>query len=602
MSGLEIAGAVLGSIPILISALERYGDAASAFRRQRKYKSELDYLKRNLQTERVKLQNVLEKLINGLVSSAQLEAMIKDPDGNEWKTESIQRKVKARLCESYEPFERNVEGVNLALQEMEQKLGTQNDGKVSEFRRGIFTLKRAAFDDLLKKIREGVSNLEKLTDQGIDLEPSRRVRSQGKLLQILRNLSNSLYRALQLSLPCGCQHDLGMKLERRAFDIALEHDEEKMICEWTFNLAVSSMSRPGTTVQDQKAMPAWQKVLVKPTPSPPPTTLSSRSPTSDIHPLIPQTSAAASPTARLKGKKTVTFRFSPLVSTSTVTTVVETQPQKTISTAISDLTNIMTAPLLSRITTTINLCESFQKLQQSCAVQDRSPYGVIIDQQALSMGRQYTVYPSEPTSTWSLISLREILEQKDSYLPMSYRDRLHLALVISSNVLQLHGTPWAPDTLDSHNVFFLARNGYPLYSHPLFLNTHSPSTKPASSPSASDSGIAFVFDREPKLLTLGFLLIELMLGQTLESLRGETGSGIFPEGSLVWKYVIAHNALPRVRTESLNYWTAVRRCMDGDLHTRGSGTDGTGLDSVSLCEEVYSGIVALLEKDYENCC
>ncbi|KAK4203228.1 hypothetical protein QBC40DRAFT_318709 [Triangularia verruculosa] len=584
MSGFEVAGVVLGSIPLLISALEYYSQGVSTLQKWRKYEREFRCLIRNLQIERVKLQNVCEKLLNGLVPLSKFETMIKSPGGEEWRTESIQRKIRQRLWEACDVFDQTIQDVKLATDELQQRLGSQNDGKVSELRRGIFTLRRSTYDDLLQRIKEGISNLENLTDRNIELEPSRKVRSQGKLFHILRNISNSLYRALRSSLACGCQHDLGVKLERRSFDIMPADDEERIICALAFQFAVSSLSKIETSLQDPKHLSTqtWQKVLVKATPSPSPLP----------SPLPP------------KGKKTVSFGFSHSMSSSTTTTLVKTATHTTVSNSICNPTTTMASLVLSNINPTINLCQTFQKT--SSFQQADSPYGVIIDQQTAQAPRQYTVYPSLQGSgampIWTLISLREILEHKDRHIPISYRDRLYLALVISSNILQIHGTPWVPDTLDSRNVFFLANNGFPLYSHPIFVKNHEDVAKLTLPSSPSDGGVAFVLDREPKLLSLGFLLIELMLGQTLDALRVGTGPGSFPEGSLLSKYVTAQHVLPRVRTESLNYWTAVTRCLDGDLHTRRNGPDGTGLDRESLCEEVYSGVVALLEKDYENSC
>lgn len=146
-------------------------------------------------------------------------------------------------------------------------------------------------------------------------------------------------------------------------------------------------------------------------------------------------------------------------------------------------------------------------LQQSCVAQDRGAYGIIIDHQALGMDRQYTIYLSDPTTTWPLIATVSTLHS--SFHQTSFNST----------------APLAPDALGSLDVFFLARNGYPLYSQPLFRNTHQPSTNPVLSPSESDHGLAFVLEQKPKVLALGFLLIELMLGQTLDALRGDTGPG-----------------------------------------------------------------------------
>src|SRR4051794_4057127 len=72
MSGFEVAGVVLGSLPLVISALEHYRDGLRSIQRWRKYERELQSLVRNLETERAKLQNVCEKLLVGLVPPSRI--------------------------------------------------------------------------------------------------------------------------------------------------------------------------------------------------------------------------------------------------------------------------------------------------------------------------------------------------------------------------------------------------------------------------------------------------------------------------------------------------------------------------------------------------
>ena len=57
----------------------------------------------------------------------------------------------------------------------------------------------------------------------------------------------------------------------------------------------------------------------------------------------------------------------------------------------------------------------------------------------------------------------------------------------------------------------------------------------------------------------------------------------------------AQSLMEEVRMKSSNYGTAVARCVDGRLHK-----PGCGLEDGDLCQDVYSGVVALLEKDLEN--
>lgn len=82
MSGLEVTGIVLSSIPLLIIALEKYTEGLFTLHRWRKYKRELQSLIRNLETKRIKLQNFCEKLPLDLVPHYNIEALIDNPTGD----------------------------------------------------------------------------------------------------------------------------------------------------------------------------------------------------------------------------------------------------------------------------------------------------------------------------------------------------------------------------------------------------------------------------------------------------------------------------------------------------------------------------------------
>jgi hypothetical protein len=117
----------------------------------------------------------------------------------------------------------------------------------------------------------------------------------------------------------------------------------------------------------------------------------------------------------------------------------------------------------------------------------------------------------------SVISLREILEQKDNSIHLPYRGRLHIAVVASSSILQLHGNSWLPDTLTSSDIFFLKKQDYPIYCRPFLMRSNSTAAR-----KGKETSPPFY---NPALWSLGVLLIELILGRTLASFRTQEESG-----------------------------------------------------------------------------
>ena len=123
MSGFEVVGVLLGAIPLVISTLEHYRDGVRTISRWRKFDRELQSLIRNLETERVKLQNVCEKLLIGLVPPSRIEAMVGNPLGDLWLEKETQKKIQTLLWNSWGVFRETVAAVNTAINEMVKRLG-----------------------------------------------------------------------------------------------------------------------------------------------------------------------------------------------------------------------------------------------------------------------------------------------------------------------------------------------------------------------------------------------------------------------------------------------------------------------------------------------
>ena len=133
MSGFEIAGVVLGSLPIVVSALQVYIKGASTMQKWRFYARELRSLIRTLETEHAKLQNVCEKLLMGIVPETQIEIMINDPLGLAWQNRDVSAKIRLRLWRSSKIFEENLQDMEETMEELKSKLGLGPDGKVRSF-------------------------------------------------------------------------------------------------------------------------------------------------------------------------------------------------------------------------------------------------------------------------------------------------------------------------------------------------------------------------------------------------------------------------------------------------------------------------------------
>lgn len=131
MSGLEVAGIVLGALPLIISALEHYAQGVSTAKRFWHFKSELRFLLLRINTEKVTFVNTLEHLLTGIVRIDRMAEMLANVGGQDWQDETIEQCLKDRLRGAYEVYLANVQGMAGALQKIMDKLALGPDGKVS---------------------------------------------------------------------------------------------------------------------------------------------------------------------------------------------------------------------------------------------------------------------------------------------------------------------------------------------------------------------------------------------------------------------------------------------------------------------------------------
>lgn len=127
MSGFEIAGIILGTIPVAISLAQEYRKAIHSWR---KYDREVKSLILRLKTEGNILETHCEKLLNGIVSHAEIQPMIREPFGPLWKETHINDMARQRLWESYDAFEETVSGMQEAAEELTNKLRVNSSSQV----------------------------------------------------------------------------------------------------------------------------------------------------------------------------------------------------------------------------------------------------------------------------------------------------------------------------------------------------------------------------------------------------------------------------------------------------------------------------------------
>lgn len=127
MSGLEVAGLVLGVLPIAVKTLQTYKKALSSYRNAVGF---IQALKADLSNEHCILKCTCELLIQGIAGYHEIDRMLQDPFGPEWKQDRFNRELCLRLGESYSSFESGIHELKNLLEELTTKIGLGPDLKV----------------------------------------------------------------------------------------------------------------------------------------------------------------------------------------------------------------------------------------------------------------------------------------------------------------------------------------------------------------------------------------------------------------------------------------------------------------------------------------
>jgi hypothetical protein len=129
MSGIELAGLVLGAFPIIIHALESYREGAELltdwWRIQRAYKK----CQHDLGYHQVLFEGNVERFLLPLVvDQDELKKMMDNPAGEDWEDPELETRLHDRLPKSYDLFLEIIKGVNELMETLGKELGV-NDPK-----------------------------------------------------------------------------------------------------------------------------------------------------------------------------------------------------------------------------------------------------------------------------------------------------------------------------------------------------------------------------------------------------------------------------------------------------------------------------------------
>ena len=189
VTGIEVAGLLLGALPIVISALENYENLLDPTKAFFKYGGEIAQATRQLVNYYTSYEQSIQILLTPIADPQELHDMMENTDSELWKDKEIEEALQTRLGTSYRAYLRTVREIEGAIMSIAEHLNIEGADKITqegleaiiaahppkiqqgkppkfEFRKRIkFTMKRKgikkSLDDLTKSIHQLDIYLEK---------------------------------------------------------------------------------------------------------------------------------------------------------------------------------------------------------------------------------------------------------------------------------------------------------------------------------------------------------------------------------------------------------------------------------------------------------
>ncbi|KAF2262757.1 hypothetical protein CC78DRAFT_519767 [Lojkania enalia] len=427
MSGIEIAGLVLGAFPILIHALESYRESAEVlvdwWRIQRAYKK----CKQDLHYHRILFEGNIERfLLPLIVDDDELKTLMADPAGDAWEDKELETRLTERLPKSYGLFLDIMSDINELMEALKKELGVNNSKfqasvnpsgtliKSNASRKDIlsisnvefqakrikFSLKKSSRERLFSQLQQANDRMRNLLESNDHVTAARRRRETVKTPSIVsRKMSEfwlhakRLHEALSKAWLCGCAtHVANLQLQHRT--------SEKVEFDVLFHLG-SSSDRGG-----------WRETKIK---------------------MIPGDSLIGSSGFNINVPKSIQN--------------VDQAPRQ-VHWGGADDPRQQTSPQ-GHVNQIKDLCSTLSTAGSDC-------FGFLDEDE-----HRFVLYPGSRIPSmdrFSTTTLDYLLQ--DAY-SLTRRSRYHLALTLASSYLQLGATPWFNAPLGKDSIIFLQESSDP---------------------------------------------------------------------------------------------------------------------------------------------
>ncbi|KAF1933464.1 uncharacterized protein M421DRAFT_97603 [Didymella exigua CBS 183.55] len=566
MSGVEIAGLVLGVLPLLIQGIESYNEGLDPIKSFMRWDKELPQCIRKLRNQHVHYAQTMRILLEPITAEVELAEMMTDPGSSQlWKDKEMALKLQDRLQESYHAYQCTIADIERITKQIASKLDLDRANELKrndleallvgnpkksndkfEIRKRIrFGMSKKTVKALLEELNDCNRELERFTEKSEKIETYRKAAkpSFATRLQRIQGYAKSLHSSLCWSCTCKDTHHTSLRLEPRGNLYASGMPiSARKTC---FTVSFSSLAA------DASSTWSWQAAEID---------IEDEDDTGLSPPL-------SSP--KPKTTKSVSFGSPPPYSAN--------DPVLGSNHSLQEVTDI---------------CASICQVQST-----DSRIGLSLDAKKKLRG-VYTFGSTEKlTPTSEVITLEDLLDRRPTVngkrVKLTKKERYSLALTLASSVLYLNSTPWLTNQWAARDIQF-----HQAVAATTFIDIEHPYLAPASADSVDDLAVktrSLTFqNKNTVLLALAVALLELYFGTTAEKYQ-ETEHGACNPALHQNSWMLcamAHQWAEESQDElSAAFLSAVRHCL------RCFSDPGVSLQDSEFLQAAAEGIVLPLQEE-----
>jgi hypothetical protein len=242
-TGVEIAGLVLGSLPLLISALEHYEDVLDPTIAFIKYRGELSHATRELLVYHTSFEQTIQLLLQPITNDEELNDMLENTDSPHWSDSAIDDAIRSKLGKAYNSFFRKTEDTQTIIKVLAGKLNIDGADKITcdgleaiisahppakqkgkfhkfEFRERVkFSMKRQRIRKNLDDLKKAIETLDMLYSKAEKLDEPYKTGSKSRFAFPIKIISDNAGRLYEVLSNTWCSthpsHSAGLLLEQR---------------------------------------------------------------------------------------------------------------------------------------------------------------------------------------------------------------------------------------------------------------------------------------------------------------------------------------------------------------------------------------------------